>query len=107
MQHRSTKSGGAGLGATYICIGPGTLPRGQKRAARPVRCKGNRLQSESWEGQLSNENISGQNSAEPADKKKPYKSPSLRFEPVFEVSALACGKIAGTSSVCNASKKVS
>jgi hypothetical protein len=56
---------------------------------------------------LSTENISGQNPAEPADKKKPYKSPSLRFEPVFEVSALACGKIAGTSSVCNASKKVS
>ena len=32
-----------------------------------------------------------------ANKKKPYKTPSLRFEPVFEVSALACGKILSTS----------
>src|SRR6266853_823661 len=25
--------------------------------------------------------------------KKPYKAPSFRFEPVFEVAALACGKV--------------
>ena len=39
--------------------------------------------------------------------KKPYKAPTLRFENVFEVSALSCGKLAGTSSQCNAAPKTS
>jgi hypothetical protein len=56
---------------------------------------------------LSSENFSRQSAAESVEKKKPYKSPSLRFEPVFEVSALACGKISGTSGSCGASKKAS
>jgi len=39
--------------------------------------------------------------------KKPYKAPSFRFEPVFEVSALSCGKtFAGTGS-CASSRKAS
>ena len=29
--------------------------------------------------------------------KKPYKTPSLRFESVFEVSALSCGKVSSTA----------
>lgn len=39
--------------------------------------------------------------------KKPYKTPSFRFEPVFEVSALACGKVFSTQDTCRSSSKVS
>jgi hypothetical protein len=39
--------------------------------------------------------------------KKPYKAPSFRFEPVFEVSALACGKVFGTQGSCRSSRKAS
>lgn len=39
--------------------------------------------------------------------KKPYRTPSFRFEPVFEVSALACGKVDTTQSACHASRKAS
>ena len=39
--------------------------------------------------------------------KKPYKVPSFRFESVFEVSALTCGKIAGTQGTCNSVPKFS
>ena len=39
--------------------------------------------------------------------KKPYKAPSFRFESVFEVSALACGKIASTGGACNSNSKFS
>jgi hypothetical protein len=44
--------------------------------------------------------------ASPA-KKKPYKAPSFRFEPVFEVSALACGKVFSTQASCSHSRKAS
>ena len=40
-------------------------------------------------------------------KKKPYKAPSFRFETAFEVSALACGKIAGLGGNCKVSRKAS
>ena len=33
--------------------------------------------------------------------KKPYKAPSFRFESVFEVSALSCGKISPTEGNCH------
>jgi len=39
--------------------------------------------------------------------KKLYKAPSFRFESVFEVSALACGKISSTQESCHLSSKVS
>ena len=39
--------------------------------------------------------------------KKTYKAPSFRFEPVFEVSALQCGKIFSTQSGCHSSRKAS
>lgn len=45
--------------------------------------------------------------AEKADSKKPYRKPEFRFERVFETAALACGKIAGTSAICNSSRKTS
>jgi hypothetical protein len=41
------------------------------------------------------------------DKKKPYETPSFRFERVFEVSALSCGKIGSTSSGCHSNPKKS
>ena len=37
--------------------------------------------------------------------KKPYKTPSFRFESVFEVTALQCGKVASTQFQCVASSK--
>jgi hypothetical protein len=40
-------------------------------------------------------------------KKKPYQSPVFRFERVFETAALSCGKLAGTSAICNQSRKTS
>jgi hypothetical protein len=39
--------------------------------------------------------------------KKPYETPSFRFERVFEVSALSCGKIGSTSSGCHSNPKKS
>jgi hypothetical protein len=39
--------------------------------------------------------------------KKVYQKPSFRYERVFETLALACGKIASTTSTCTFSKKTS
>jgi hypothetical protein len=39
--------------------------------------------------------------------KKPYKPPNFRFEQVFEVSALSCGKIHSTQEGCRANRKAS
>jgi len=44
---------------------------------------------------------------EPATAKKVYKTPTLRYESVFEVSALACGKLTSTQSGCKLSQKAS
>ena len=65
------------------------------------------LGSESWEGQLNNDNNPNNKMPEPASGKKPYKTPTLRFESVFEVSALACGKLTSTQSGCKFSTKAS
>jgi hypothetical protein len=42
-----------------------------------------------------------------ASTKKPYKAPSFRFEPIFEVAALACGKIFSSQHGCRFSRKAS
>ena len=39
--------------------------------------------------------------------KKPYQTPAFRFERVFEVSALSCGKISGTQDTCRRNRKAS
>jgi hypothetical protein len=44
---------------------------------------------------------------ETIDKKKPYEPPSFRFERVFEVSALTCGKVHTTQSGCHQNRKLS
>ncbi|MBZ5643618.1 MAG: hypothetical protein LAO19_12725 [Acidobacteriia bacterium] len=44
---------------------------------------------------------------EPVKARKPYKTPSLKFERVFEVSALACGKVFSTEGGCRISRKAS
>ena len=38
---------------------------------------------------------------------KPYQKPALRYERVFETSALTCGKVQTTQSGCHASRKTS
>lgn len=38
-------------------------------------------------------------------KKKPYETPTFRFERVFEVSALSCGKIDSTQMGCHSNRK--
>jgi hypothetical protein len=43
----------------------------------------------------------------PLPAKKPYKAPSFRFQSVFEISALACGKMQTTQSSCAHSRKAS
>ena len=50
---------------------------------------------------------SNDKSAETVTGKKPYKTPAMRFESVFEVSALACGKLTSTQSGCNFVQKAS
>jgi len=40
-------------------------------------------------------------------KKKPYETPSFRFERVFEVSALSCGKVGSTQGSCHSNPKKS
>jgi hypothetical protein len=39
--------------------------------------------------------------------KKPYHKPALRYERVFETSALTCGKIQTTQSGCHQNRKTS
>jgi hypothetical protein len=39
--------------------------------------------------------------------KKTYQTPTLKFERVFEVSALACGKVFSTEGGCRISRKAS
>jgi hypothetical protein len=53
-----------------------------------------------------NDNKNVGQASEPADPaaKKPYKTPSFRFEAVFEVSALSCGKLNDTESNCSVRK---
>lgn len=52
-------------------------------------------------------NTSDEKSPEQAPAKKPYKAPTVRFESVFEVSALSCGKVSSTQSNCKMSMKAS
>jgi hypothetical protein len=39
--------------------------------------------------------------------KKPYEAPEFRYERVFEVSALSCGKVSNTQASCHSNRKVS
>jgi hypothetical protein len=43
----------------------------------------------------------------PAPKKKPYTAPSFRYESVFEISALSCGKVQTTQQGCAGMRKAS
>jgi len=56
---------------------------------------------------LSYDNTAKEKSPEQAGAKKPYKTPTVRFESEFEVSALSCGKITSTQSSCKFSMKAS
>ena len=64
----------------------------------------------SWQeaGDLNKDNSSGEQTQEPkTPAKKPYTPPSFRFEKVFEVAALACGKVHSTEHNCRVSRKSS
>ena len=52
-------------------------------------------------------NVDSSGEPREAGAKKPYKAPSFRFEPVFEVAALACGKVFATQGGCRHSRKAS
>lgn len=39
--------------------------------------------------------------------RKPYQKPAVRFERVFETSALSCGKVQTTQRGCHQQRKVS
>jgi hypothetical protein len=39
--------------------------------------------------------------------KKPYEAPAFRYERIFEVSALSCGKVNPTQGACHANRKAS
>ena len=39
--------------------------------------------------------------------RKPYQKPALRYERVFETSALTCGKVQTTHSGCHQNRKTS
>jgi len=39
--------------------------------------------------------------------KRPYQKPGFRFEQVFEVSALTCGKVSDTEDLCHMVPKAS
>jgi hypothetical protein len=40
-------------------------------------------------------------------RKKPYIKPAVRYEQVFETSALSCGKVQTTQSGCHQNRKTS
>jgi hypothetical protein len=56
---------------------------------------------------VNSNNSSTVTTPQPATGKKPYKTPTLRFESVFEVSALSCSKIGPTQSGCSLVQKAS
>jgi hypothetical protein len=53
------------------------------------------------------ENLPAQNAREGVAAKKPYRKPEVRFERVFEVMALVCGKVFHTQLSCRGSRKAS
>jgi hypothetical protein len=60
-----------------------------------------------WEEALDTTIGSTDKKSEVVTGKKPYKAPSFKFQTAFEVSALSCGKLAGTGGGCSLSKKAS
>jgi hypothetical protein len=56
---------------------------------------------------MSDKNPVDENPSKPSGEKKPYKTPTFRFEPVFEVSALSCGKMTSTQGGCHVVQKAS
>jgi hypothetical protein len=40
-------------------------------------------------------------------RKKPYHKPTVRYERVFEVQALSCGKVQTTEGQCHSNRKTS
>jgi hypothetical protein len=53
------------------------------------------------------ENQPGLEPGETRSGKKRYQKPAVRFERVFETSALSCGKVQTTQSACHANRKTS
>jgi hypothetical protein len=43
----------------------------------------------------------------PATPRKPYQKPAVRYERVFETSALTCGKVQTTQQGCHQNRKTS
>jgi hypothetical protein len=43
----------------------------------------------------------------PAQPRRPYQKPMVRFERVFETSALTCGKVQSTQQGCHQNRKTS
>jgi hypothetical protein len=56
---------------------------------------------------VNDQNSSNEDTPKPLGEKKPYKTPTFRFEAVFEVSALACGKIQSSQGGCHFVQKAS
>lgn len=57
---------------------------------------------------MNKDNSSGEGTQEPKTRtKKPYTPPLFRFDKVFEVTALACGKVHSTEHNCRLSRKSS
>jgi len=50
--------------------------------------------------------VTGQPEIEPGAR-KPYQKPALRYERVFETSALTCGKVQTTQGTCHQNRKTS
>lgn len=59
-------------------------------------------------GDLNKNNSSGEQTQEPkTTAKKAYTPPVFRFDKVFEVTALSCGKLHATEHNCRISRKTS
>lgn len=56
---------------------------------------------------MNTKNTPARNSTKPLPAKKAYQKPEFRHEKVFEVTALACGKIGPTQASCRFNRKVS
>lgn len=56
---------------------------------------------------MNDKNTSDEKAPKPSAGKKEYKTPTFRFESVFEVSALSCGKIHSSQGGCHFVQKAS
>jgi hypothetical protein len=78
---------------------PGQLLRAEKSSVEQALSRGDRFMTSPRTTLTQPTSSAGQ--------RKPYQKPAVRYERVFETSALTCGKVQTTQSGCHQNRKTS